>query len=828
MIRRSALTAVARAINAVFFLLTSVYCLLTYSSFAYQQLIRPHLIGSLSNFATLHATLFWLTFGATALTLLPDLRRPGTRAAAGGYLALSIALGVWLSIRQVLPLVENNGRSFVLALLALIPPVVLALVDHRAVGPLHLSASGERRLLKACVATGLFTWAVYAAGSAVRVRGAEGLTLSPIGLWLGIGASAPEHLLVFATAFLVLLAARSAAALARAPGIVEYWLLVVAFAVSIAVTMRHLVFAAIAFTGRDSWMASAAIAANIALVWSAVARRRLADADVQPLTAMTALLAPLTTGRSRLAPVLTLAVVPLAAYLLIDTTGGLDWDFMIQKLSALLVWALSFGLIYSTVSEGRGRPGLFVLLLMPVAALTVHAVSQAAIARLPVWRAAPRYVPEFDLDSYVATNPSFRLIRDWRNTDTRGNGEFFAFLRVNTTIAGDQLSPVPIDFVRPLNAIAGGKPHIFLFVIDSLRRDYLSSYNPAVTFTPSIERFAADSFVFDRAFSRYGGTGLAVPSIWAGGMLIHKQYVTPFDPMNTLLKLLSAERYQLMMSLDSVMVRLFPSTLQVTELDRGVPIVEYDLCRTLDDLRRQLSFSRDGRPVFAYSLPQNLHVSRMRSAPTPAGESYPGFFAPYAATLRRIDACFGDFIDFLTRSGLYDDSIVILTSDHGDSLGEELRWGHAFTIFPEVLRIPLIVHLPPRMRDAVTTDLERVSFSTDISPTLYALLGHEPAALGPLFGATLFVAQNAELSSRRHAEFVEASSYGAVYGMLRQNGRHLYIADAINGKEYAYDLYQNVPTTRVAITDADRALSRRLIRDQLFELAALYHFVPPR
>ena len=100
------------------------------------------------------------------------------------------------------------------------------------------------------------------------------------------------------------------------------------------------------------------------------------------------------------------------------------------------------------------------------------------------------------------------------------------------------------------------KPHIFLFVVDSLRRDYLSPYNPAVRFTPAIEEFAKDSVVFKRAFTRYGGTGLSVPAIWTGGMVLHKQYVTPFDPMNTLLKMLEADNYRRVMSMDSVVVQL--------------------------------------------------------------------------------------------------------------------------------------------------------------------------------------------------------------------------------------------------------------------------------
>src|SRR5439155_25693093 len=95
-------------------------------------------------------------------------------------------------------------------------------------------------------------------------------------------------------------------------------------------------------------------------------------------------------------------------------------------------------------------------------------------------------------------------------------------------------------------------------------------------------------------------------------------------------------------------------------------------------------------------------------------------------------------------------------------LGEEGRWGHGYFMVPEVMRIPLLVHLPASLRDRVTTDLNRLTFSSDITPTLYALTGNTPAELGPLFGSTLFVAPGTDLSDRRHESFLLASSYGAV------------------------------------------------------------------
>ena len=116
------------------------------------------------------------------------------------------------------------------------------------------------------------------------------------------------------------------------------------------------------------------------------------------------------------------------------------------------------------------------------------------------------------------------MLRQFLDTDQAlpGDAEFYAFLRANSSIKVP-LRPVDIDFARNLkpNSLPadGSLPNIFLFIIDSLRRDYVSAYNPQVTFTPRIAAFAKDSFTYDRAFSRYGGTGLAVPSIWAGALV---------------------------------------------------------------------------------------------------------------------------------------------------------------------------------------------------------------------------------------------------------------------------------------------------------------------
>ncbi len=153
-----------------------------------------------------------------------------------------------------------------------------------------------------------------------------------------------------------------------------------------------------------------------------------------------------------------------------------------------------------------------------------------------------------------------------------------------------------------------------------------------------------------------------------------------------------------------------------------------------------------------------------------------------------MDGCFGSFLEALRSLGLYEHSIIVLTSDHGDSLGEEGRWGHAYTIFPEVIRVPMIVHLPEELGRRHTWDTSTIAFSTDLTPSFYYLLGHRPIIRHEAFGRPLFTLTVEEQTAYLQRDYLVASSYGAVYGILRDNGSSLYIADAVNYVDYLYDL----------------------------------------
>src|SRR5262249_29081497 len=276
------------------------------------------------------------------------------------------------------------------------------------------------------------------------------------------------------------------------------------------------------------------------------------------------------------------------------------------------------------------------------------------------------------------------------------------------------IASVEIEMANDLKATAGWKPNIFLFVIDSLRKDYLSPYNDAVDFTPGIQSFARESVVMQNAFTRYGGTALAEPSIWIGGMLPHRRYGMNIYSMNALQKLIDTEAYEKFVNVDRVLRFVLRSAVSTVELDKGLLRGEVenrsdylaDFSTTLRELQGKLDMRGDvSQPIFAYAQPKNLHILVCYEADVPPGEEYPGFYAPYAARVRRVDASFGRFIEYLKARGLYNDSVVILTSDHGDALGEGGgRWGHSNWVFPEIIRVPLIIHLPSRLAKAFHCD----------------------------------------------------------------------------------------------------------------------------
>src|SRR5256885_11035891 len=72
-----------------------------------------------------------------------------------------------------------------------------------------------------------------------------------------------------------------------------------------------------------------------------------------------------------------------------------------------------------------------------------------------------------------------------------------------------------------------------------------------------------------------------------------------------------------------------------------------------------------------------------------------------------------------------------------------------FRSAPEILRIPLIVHVPQKYLKSRVVDPERLALLTDVTPTLFDLAGYEPAGADDIAGRSLFPLSAADRKSTR-------------------------------------------------------------------------------
>ena len=822
----------ARLAVAAFVILSAGYCLLAYIPFTYHQVHLGALLPWLSAFARYHAYFYWPAFLAAVITL-PSLRDPRTRVLSVLFIAVYGGIGVWLLFRPLLLRLENDVQSLVWCVLALTPLLWLAIIDWRAQGSQlqWLPPESEtRRLFKACLLSAAFAWLLSAVIVLTRYVIIRNVGFTARQWTTALSWSLVCHLVVFMAIFLIANFTGAIAGVISSKPSRHAFFYAAMVTVLLAVTLKFVVFAPLSFFGQLATLTALAVSISLVsfLVGVNVRLYRAAEGALESPLALLLMPARFLGSIPRAVQmVVLLAGSALGAYLLAHASTT-DWEYLFQKLLVAAIWTGMFAFFY-VAFPSRRKGGGDALMVAAAVVVCLYIGFMALRPRLQSLANASSGSMNEAEDEYGNYDVSFRLARGVLSPPVAvaADDSLYPFLVSNTNIPRSvHTDPVEINLAGKLTVTAGPKPNIFVFVIDSLRRDYLSPYNPSVTFTPGIDAFARESTVVQNAFTHYTGTGLSEPSIWTGALSLHKQYITPFFPMNSLQKLLDFEQYQQFITKDEILsIILAPSKL-LTELDAGRPTMSCELCRSLHELQARITEARTAdHPMFAYTQPQNIHISviNREGRSVPAGESYPGFDAAYASRIKTMDQCFGNFIQFLKSSGLYESSIVILTADHGDSLGERGLWGHAYNVVPEVVRVPLIIHLPPSMPSS-SLDQAAPAFLTDITPSLYYLLGHRPIEQNDIFGRPLFTAKPDEEQRYLRSSYLVASSYGPVYGVLENAGHSLYVADAIEYTDHLYQWKDGGTPGNGVVTPEIRADRQQKIRDAVHEINQFYGF----
>ncbi len=133
----------------------------------------------------------------------------------------------------------------------------------------------------------------------------------------------------------------------------------------------------------------------------------------------------------------------------------------------------------------------------------------------------------------------------------------------------------------------------------------------------------------------------------------------------------------------------------------------------------------------------------------------------YDASVRYADNCVGNLLESLRTMGLADNTLVIIASDHGESMGEHnLYFSHSFNVYEELIRVPLIIRLPtsaPQGR-RVASQVQLI----DVAPTILEILKiNKPSAMQGKGFVSLW--NGSDLEEERFAfSSVGDSSYGEI------------------------------------------------------------------
>ncbi len=336
---------------------------------------------------------------------------------------------------------------------------------------------------------------------------------------------------------------------------------------------------------------------------------------------------------------------------------------------------------------------------------------------------------------------------------------------------------------------------IILLVIDTLRADHLGCYGYARNTTPNIDRLATESVVFSHAFTPVSYTLPAIASLLTSkrpknhGIGLRKEGALSKDADLTLAELLRGKGYATAAFVSTILLR------RATNLDSGFDI--YDDLLTSSEHNRPDIMLRDGKETIARALEylgqekgkelfafihlMDVHGPYICPAPhdslflddalrerktvlrvVPDNHPYAGipayqvlkasgaaagdisgfiddpryYCARYDGCIRKSDEIVGGLIHGLKSIGIYDDTLLILTADHGEALGEnDIYFFHGVTVTPEQLSVPLLIK-PPSNSGWSAKRLDTHVSIMDLMPTLLSLSGIDLEGLD-LHGSSL-------------------------------------------------------------------------------------------
>ena len=301
-------------------------------------------------------------------------------------------------------------------------------------------------------------------------------------------------------------------------------------------------------------------------------------------------------------------------------------------------------------------------------------------------------------------------------------------------IAAVAVSACARDTPAPAPATAR---NLVIVTLDTLRADRLGCYGNREVATPRLDRIAAGGALFEQAAVHVPLTRPSHASIFTGLLPAEhglRDNVSPSlaPEIPTLAPMLKAAGFRtgafvssIVLSRQSGLNRGFDEYADRFEIDgddaRFLNTIQRPGDVAMKDALAWIQSAGDGR-FFAWIHLYDPHDPY--EPPEPYASQYAG--RPYDGEVAWTDELVGRLEDALQRRGLTERTLLVVTSDHGEGLGEHGETVHGFFVYESTLRVPLIVRGPgvaPGRR------IKEVARSVDLMPSVLELLG-VPAPAG--------------------------------------------------------------------------------------------------
>jgi arylsulfatase A-like enzyme/Flp pilus assembly protein TadD len=269
--------------------------------------------------------------------------------------------------------------------------------------------------------------------------------------------------------------------------------------------------------------------------------------------------------------------------------------------------------------------------------------------------------------------------------------------------------------------------NVLLITIDTLRFDRVGILDSRHVKTPNLDALAAKSLLFTRAFAHNPVTLPSHANILTGatslyhgvsdntGFKMDKRFLT-------IPQYLKRHGYR-----TAAFIGAFPLDSRFG-LDQG-----FDLYDDYYGTRNEREFFFVERPAEKVIAPAMAWIGKQSGKwfgwvhlfdphqpylpPSPYKERYSA--DPYSGEVAYVDAQLGLLFDFLREKRLLEKTMIILTADHGEALGEKGEDTHSYFAYNNTIHIPLFVHVPGRRPGTFPTNV----CHADIFPTVCSVLG---------------------------------------------------------------------------------------------------------